>query len=206
MSNALWDRRAKEQVSDAIRAVEAQTSAELVVAVRPKSGHYRHTDYLLGSVAAFSALFVLLFADQEFSVLWMPLDTAIAFGLGFAFSAFFPPVRNLFTSTSLMRGNVATAARAVFVDLGVTKTRDRNGILVYVSAFEHTAEVVADVGIDTAALGPGWAGAALALAKSMKGPPRLDDFVAALRSLGPVLGAAMPRRADDVNELPDEVA
>jgi putative membrane protein len=206
MSNRLWDPRAKEQVSDAIRAVEAQTSAEVVVAVRPKSGHYRHTDYLVGSVAAFGALGVLLFADQAFTVLYMPLDTAIAFALGAACSAFLSPVRRLLTSRTLMRDNVRQAARAVFVDLGVTKTRDRNGILVYVSAFEQRVEVVADVGVDTAALGAGWTKTLDGLSKSMTGIPRLDHFLDALRSLGPVLGERMPRRADDVNELPDEVA
>lgn len=205
MSNALWDRRAKDQVSDAIRAVEAQTSAEIVVAVRPKAGHYRHTDYLLGAAAALAALFVLLFADQEFAVLFMPVDTVIAFAAGTAFSAFFPPVRRLFTSNALMRENVRTAARAALVDLGVTKTRDRSGILVFVSAFEHTVEVVADVGVDTAALGTAWTDACTALSKSMQGRPRLDLFLTALKSLGPALGAAMPRKADDVNELPDEV-
>jgi putative membrane protein len=206
MSNALWDRRAKDQVADAIRSIEAQTSAEIVVAVRPKAGHYRHTDYLLGSVAALVALFVLLFADQEFAVLFMPIDTVIAFGLGVAISASFQPVRRLFTSCSLMRENVRTAARAAFVDLGITKTRDRSGILVFVSAFEHEVEVVADVGVDTAALGGAWTDALRALSKSMKGRARLDLFLVALRSLGPALAGAMPRRADDVNELPDEVA
>jgi putative membrane protein len=206
MSNASWDRHAKDQVSDAIRAVEAQTSAEIVVAVRPKAGHYRHTDYLLGAIAALVALFVLLFADQEFAVVWMPLDTVFAFAAGATCSAFVPPVRRLFTLASLMRQNVRTAARATLVDLGVTKTRDRNGILVFVSAFEHAVEVVADVGVDTAALGPAWTDACAALSKSMKGRPRLDLFLTALKSLGPVLAAAMPRKADDVNELPDEVA
>jgi len=206
MANALWDQHAKQQVSDAIRAVEAQTSAEIVVAVRPKSGHYRHTDDLLGSVAALAALFVLLFADQEFAVVWMPLDTAVAFGLGVAFSAFFAPVRRLFTSSSLMRENVRTAARAAFVDLGIGKTRDRNGILVFVSAFEQRVEVVADTGVDTAAIGAAWTDAQNVFEKSMKGIPRLDLFLTALRSLGPVLAGPMPRKADDVNELPDEVA
>jgi uncharacterized membrane protein len=32
----------------------------------------------------------------------------------------------------------------------------------------------------------------------------LDAFCASLRSLGPVLAAAMPRTADSANELPDE--
>ena len=95
---------------------------------------------------------------------------------------------------------------SAFIDLGISKTRDRNGILVFVAAFEQRVEVVSDVGVDTARVGAAWTDACSALLKSMKPIPRLDLFLTALRSLGPALGAAMPRKADDVNELPDEVA
>ena len=69
----------KADVAAAIREVESVTSAEVVVAVRPSSGHYRHTDYLVGFVASFAALLVFLFDSHEFSILWMPLDTLVIF-------------------------------------------------------------------------------------------------------------------------------
>jgi putative membrane protein len=136
----------------------------------------------------------------------MPLDVAIAFAFGFAFSAFFPLVRRFFTSRALMEENVRTAARAAFVDLGISKTRNRNGILVFVSALEMRVEVVPDIGVDTPKISAAWTDALHGFANSMKFRPRLDLFLTALRSLGPVLAGPMPRKADDVNELPDEVA
>jgi uncharacterized membrane protein len=75
---------------------------------------------------------------------------------------------------------------------------------VLVSTFERTAMVVADIGVDTRALGEPWA-AAVARIEKAAAALDLDGFVTALTSLGPMLGAAMPHQPDDVNELPDEV-
>ncbi|HVH43033.1 MAG TPA: hypothetical protein VM925_11840, partial [Labilithrix sp.] len=62
--------------------------------------------------------------------------------------------------------------------------------------------VVPDVGIDPALIRT----AAANLEGSVKRPvPSFDAFIAALDSLGPALAAAMPRRDDDVNELPDDM-
>jgi uncharacterized membrane protein len=64
--------------------------------------------------------------------------------------------------------------------------------------------VLTDVGIDAARLGSGWAAACQSLAEAVKRRD-LAAFYRSLESLGPVLGSAHPRSADDVNELPDEV-
>jgi len=200
------DKAAKAEVAAAIRDIETATSAEVVVAVRPTSGHYRHTDYAVGFALSFVALLVFLFDSHEFSIDWMPVDTLAAFALGAATSSFLPPLRRLLTSRKLIRKNVATAARATFVDLGIARTAGRSGILVFVSMFERRVEIVSDIGIDVAVLGPAFADAVHALGGSLSGSQRFPRFVQALRSLGPILAQALPRRTDDVNELPDELA
>ncbi len=149
---------------------------------------------------------MFLFDSHEFSIDWMPVDTLAAFALGSVASAFLPAVRRLLTSRSLMRKNVAVAARSAFVELGVSRTSGRSGMLVFVSMFERRVEVVPDIGIDTAVLGPAFADAVRALDASLRKGDRFQRFVLALRALGPILGHALPRRADDVNELPDELA
>jgi putative membrane protein len=92
------------------------------------------------------------------------------------------------------------------VALGVGRTRDRNGVLVFVSLFERRVGVVADVGIDPRAMGAAWTDAVGALEASLAAGADTERFLAALAALGPPLAAAMPHRDDDVNELPDEVA
>jgi putative membrane protein len=198
------DQTARADVAAAIREVESVTSAEIVVAVRPRSGHYRHTDYLLGFALSFAALIVFLFDSHEFSIDWMPIDTLIAFAIGTVFSANVPPLRRLLTSRKLMARKVRTAARAAFVDLGISRTSGRTGILVYASMFEKRVEVVSDIGIDAAVLGAPFAEAVASLDAAVRRGPSFPDFIGALRSLGPILAKALPRLEGDVNELPDE--
>jgi putative membrane protein len=206
MSKRFSSREAKDDVKKAIVEVESQTSAEIVVAVRPKVAHYRHVDYLVGFVVALAALLVFLFAPTQFEIVTMPIETLAAFVIGAVISAHVPPLRRLLTSRGLIDKRVHDAARGAFVDLGVTKTSGRTGILVFVSVYEQKIEVVPDIGVAVSTLGPGWDAAKEALARAARCGPDLDAFLVALRSLGPVLGKAMPRAADDVNELPDEVA
>jgi putative membrane protein len=203
-TSAFTDKAAKAEVANAIREIERVTSAEVVVAVRASSGHYRHTDYLVGFALSFAALLVFLFDSHEFSIDWMPLDSVIAFALGAFVSASAPPLRRALTSRRLMRANVRTAARATFVKLGIAKTSGRTGILVYVSMFEKGVDVVADIGIDAAVLGAPLARAIAALDAAVRRGPSFSRFTEALRALGPILGKALPRLADDINELPDE--
>jgi putative membrane protein len=198
------DEAAKAEVAAAIRAVESATSAEVVVAVRARSGHYRHTDYLVGFALSFVALLFFLFDPHEFDIDWMPLDTLVAFALGALLSAGLAPLRRVLTSRKLMQKSVLTAARAAFVELKIARTSGRNGILVFVSKFERRVEVVADIGVDPVVLGPAFADAVAALDAALRSRSSFTKFLEALRSLGPVLGKAMPRMADDVNELPDE--
>src|SRR5258707_1149249 len=132
--SAFTGQAAKTEVAEAIRAIESTTSAEVVVAVRASSGHYRHIDYLVGFGFSFAALLVFLFdPEHEFSLLWMPVDTLVVFGLGALLSANFAALRRLLTSKKLMRSNVHTAAGRAFVDLQIARTTGRTGLLVFVS-------------------------------------------------------------------------
>jgi len=195
---------ARADVAKAIRELEEGTSAEIVVAVRPSSGHYRHTDFLVGFAFSFLALLIFLFHPLEFNIDWMPADSLIAFAAGTLLSANVPPLRRALTSKKLMHANVSTAARAAFVDLGVARTSGRSGILVFASMFERRVEVVADVGVDKAVLGTPFANAIAALGAAVEHGPNFPRFVQALGSFGPILSQTFPRLASDINELPDE--
>ena len=196
-----FSERAKRETTAAIRAVEQETSVELVVAVRKRSAVYRHADYLVGLVALMAALLVILFAEHTFALEAIPLELLAAFALGAAVASRVPPLRRLLTGRKERTEAVRAAARAAFHDLGVSRTKGRTGLLVFVSAFEQAADIVPDIGLDLEKLGPQWDEPLKRAAR--KG--NLDAIVQALRALGPVLGAAYPRAIDDENELPDEV-
>lgn len=195
---------AKSRTAQAVKAVEAQTSAEVVVAVRRRSGDYRVFAYHFGFGALAVVTLYLLVTPQVFSIGAIAVDALAAFAIGALVCANVEPLLRAVTRGKTRRANVETAARAAFFDLGISRTSGRNGILVFVSTFERTIAVLNDVGIDVAALGSGWASARDSMARAVERKD-FDGFIAALTSLGPVLGGSMPRAADDVNELPDEV-
>jgi len=194
----------RQRVADAIAAIEAQTAAEVVVSVHRRSGHYRQADLYAGAVCAWLALIVLLFARTEFETAWMPLDVAAAFGWGAFATSGIPRLRRLLTSRRLMRQNVRTAARAAFYDAGVTRKHARTGLLVYVSMFERQVEVVPDIGVKPAELGPDWENAIHELQAAVRARPDVERFLAALASLAAPLARALPAQPDDVDELPNE--
>lgn len=196
--------QARSEVRGAIEAVEAQTSAELVVAVRARSSAYRAVDWAAGTVAAFAMLLALLFHPAPFAVEWMPVEVAIAFAAAAFLASSFWSFKRLVLRESVLRESSWRAACTAFHEKGITRTSGRNGVLVFVSMLERRVEVVTDLGIDVNALGTGWNTSLEALRSAVRNGPDLPKFVLALKSLGPILAAPMPRAADDVNELPDE--
>jgi putative membrane protein len=202
---AFYDDRAKAEAKAAVQAIEAQTSAEVVVALRFTSAPYHDADYLVGFLSSLAVLVTMLFVDREFLLGSFPVGVVAGFVLGAVASAYVPPLRRLFLLPPRRRAAVRTAALAAFVDLGVSRTHGRTGILVFVSMFERRVEVVPDIGVDPHALGAEWTQAVEALERSLLPSPRLDRFLERMRALGPLLAHVLPPSADHVNELPDEV-
>jgi putative membrane protein len=195
---------AKQRTTESVRRVEAQTSAEVVVAVRKRSGRYGVLAYHFGLGLAALVIVYLLVVPTEYSVGAIAIDGLLAFTLGALLAANFDTLLRALSRRATLRDNLARAARAAFFDLGISRTSGRNGLLVYVSLFERSCVVLTDIGIDVATLGAGWAAASQDLQSALKRRD-LQAFYVALESLGPVLSVAHPRSEDDVNELPDEV-
>ncbi|MEO8902167.1 MAG: hypothetical protein ABI627_11625 [Polyangiaceae bacterium] len=195
---------AKRASAASVKAVEAQTSAEVVVAVRPRSGRYGVLAYHFGLGLSAAVVLYLLVAPSVYEIGAIALDAVLAFALGVLISIKFETLLRALSRRATLTENVDRAARAAFFDLGISRTSGRSGLLVYVSLFERRCVVLTDIGLDVKALEPGWLSATGALEGAVK-TRELSAFRQALESLGPVLGRVYPRSEDDVNELPDEV-
>jgi putative membrane protein len=198
---AFLDGGGEAALLDAVRSIEAASSAEVVIAVRRRSGSWLHAPAITGGVAAFAALAFMLFAPTPFSLLSILIDPAVVGVLvGLATSQVHPLIRAL-TPRRWRRRAVHAAALAAFHDRGVHLTRARTGVLLYVSLLEQMSEVIADAGVTAATEAAALAKATAAIdAAVARGAVATAQAIAAL---APQLGAALPRAADDVNELPD---
>ena len=68
----------KAAFSEAVRAVEEASSAELVVAVRQRSGSYVHVNLTVGILVGLAALAFLLYSPWSHELIWFLVDPVVA--------------------------------------------------------------------------------------------------------------------------------
>jgi len=195
---------AKRATAASVRSAEAQTCAEIVVAVRKSSGRYGVLAYHFGLGFSLLVVAYLLLVPAEYSIEAIALEGIIAFALGALLAANLDTVRRALSRAATLDENVNSGARAAFFDLGISRTSGRHGLLVYASLFERRCVVLPDIGVDPAQLGPPFRACQRDLADAVK-HRNLPAFQRAVAELGAALCSAHPRSENDVNELPDEV-
>jgi putative membrane protein len=197
---------AQQALSDAVRDVESRCSAEVVVAVRPRSGSYLHADLIAGILAAVAGLLGLLFSPWPFDLVWFVVDPLLAGALGAFLASRLPAVRRALTFQRVRRRQVETAARATFVEKGVHGTSGRTGLLVYISLLEREAAVIHDFGVEPLATTEGWRVAVEEIEEAVRRGEEGVALAVLVRALGDVLAPALARGAQDVDELANEVS
>jgi uncharacterized membrane protein len=97
-------------------------------------------------------------------------------------------------------------ARQVFTELGMHRTRDRNGVLIYLAVADRHLAIVGDAGIHARVGDDYWNGLRdLMVQRLREGRPR-DALAEAVVEVGRTLRSQFPRRPDDTNELSDQVS
>ena len=190
---------------DAISALEARSSAELVVSVRARSAAYLHTHILIGVLAGLGTLAFLLFSRYPFALHWFLVDPVLIGGLVALAASRLPPIRRALTPAPMREARVRIAASALFFDKGVHHTRERTGILLYVSLLERRALLIADAAVEREVPRREWRAAAAAIDRVVASGGDGVELARALGPLGDLLARHLPRNAGDVNELADEV-
>jgi uncharacterized membrane protein len=105
-----------------------------------------------------------------------------------------------------MGGDIMASAKGAFESLGLTATKERNGVLFFVAVRDHKFAVLGDSGIN-ARVPPGFWDEIVRHVHGRFVEGRFGDgLVEGLEKAGTALAAHFPRRADDVNELPDAIS
>jgi uncharacterized membrane protein len=110
--------------------------------------------------------------------------------------------------TSEAVGDPKGAAAETFTRLGMTKTAERNGILIYVSPRAQTFAIVGDEGVHRLCGDDFWKDVAAALQEDFRARRFTEGLVRGIERAGDVLARFFPRLEGrtDVDELPDEVS
>jgi putative membrane protein len=198
-----FDKTAREELVETIRSIEGACSAELVVAVRTRSGSYQRADLLVGAVLSFAALLFTLYSPYPFAVIFVAIDAVLFYVLGVFISSRTNTLRRLFTTKKMRAAAVRTQAAAMFYEAGIANTEAETGVLVYLSLLERRLELIADRGI-LRAVDPAEWNHVMAELHQVGREPDPDAFLAALKRLGTVMAQCLPPGEENPNELPDQ--
>ena len=193
------------QIEARIAAAEKRTSGEIVVNVVSSSYHYPFAT-VLGSLllSMIIGIGVALFANDE--TMWFFLAV---FSLSFmALHELFKRVdllKRLFVTASDMKEEVEEAAIQSFYQRNINRTVDHTGILIYISLFERNVRVVADQGINEKMAQEVWQEVVNTIVSGICAKAQAKALAAAVDRCADILATHFPVRADDRNELPNEV-
>ncbi len=89
--------------------------------------------------------------------------------------------------------------------LGMTKTAERNGVLIYVAPRARVFRILGDVAIHEKCGESFWKDVAAAMEESFRKGELTEGIVRGVERVGEVLAKHFPRGAKDRNELPDTI-
>lgn len=199
----LFDAAAADAIERAVQEAERGTSGEIVPMIVERSDDYGIVRSTAAAVLAFAAGVVVLALPVN-PVLWLPPVQLLVFLFGYWLSGLRPVLRPLLFE-SYAQIAVRNAARHAFLDHGVIETRDRSGILIYVSLLEHRVEVVADRGIDRVVEPGTWDGVVDAVLDGIRRREAEAGMCNAIRICGELLETPLPARPDDTDELSNKL-
>ncbi len=194
----------KKEIEQAIRRAEAQTSGEIVFALSDASDRYHHATMqgALAGMAVAAAVYLALPVSRTITaLLWTEL---ISFAVLYALLPRLP-WRRWFIPGREMDERVRQAAFMQFYSSGLHRTRESNGVEIYLSVLERRVVVIGDRGIHEKMGTPHWDDVRDRIIRGIREGKAREGICTAVEACGEALAKHFPHRPDDVNELSDKV-
>jgi putative membrane protein len=193
-----------KQVAERVAAAERRSAGEIVVAVARRSAEYGRER------AWFSALLTLCVALAAYRFLpQLPEAWVLCGQAPLALAAWWlsgwPGLLRRLVPRAAQHAAVHARAQQLFLELGVTETKQRSGVLLLLSEAERRVELLADRGIHERVGVELWQSLVQAVSAAIRDGKAAQGVGAAVDSIADVLAQHFPREADDTNELPDAV-
>ncbi|HSU80862.1 MAG TPA: hypothetical protein VLR69_00520 [Thermoanaerobaculia bacterium] len=200
-----------DAIQAAVQEAEGRTSGEIVPYVVERSDPYQNALWkgaalgaLLGPMAALAIYRwtnVWGWPLEAWMVLPAPLGGAVGYLL-----ALLQPVRRWMAGEHILDLRARRRAAVAFLDQEVFRTRDRTGILLFVSLFERRVVLLADSGIHQKVEEGAWEAITGKLAQGIRSGRPAPALLEAIRACGDLLQRhGVEIKADDTDELSDEL-
>jgi len=203
---ALVSDQDRARIKAAVEAVEATTTGEFVVVIAQQADEYLFIPILWAALLALALPGAIHFSA---------IDWAIGYSYPIQISAFvlsamlfrWAPLKLRLIPKAIKHARAQRLAQQQFLAQNLHHTRDRTGILLFISEAEHHVEIIADQGINNRVAAGTWDQVIAALVTHIKTGRVADGLIGAIEECGQQLQTHFPHREDeaDKNELPDNL-
>jgi len=200
----------RERVTRCVREVEKGTSGEIVPLVRSSSYHYPAAvqfgtlvlSVLLAAAATAADAALKPWGSLSLVDLWVfPAVFVVAYLVVYQLVRSIPALKRLFIAPSEMTEEVGEAALTAFFRHRLAETRDRTGILLFVSVYERQAVVLADKGINLRVAPETWQQVVDLMVEGIRDGRPAEGLCEAVTRCGQIVSSQFPVRAGDKDEL-----
>jgi putative membrane protein len=211
-----------KEIREAVKEAEKATSGEIKVAFIRESSDYARYELFFAILAGFIYMGLLLIFSARVESFIMRLFweyshsyTVIFFGVSpfvvitmFYLLANLPVVDRIIVPRAVQKRKVVERAVRYFAESGIFDTRDRTGILIFLSFLERRVELIADKGINARVPPEKWKGIVDHITAGIRSGTTTRHLVDSVLECGKLLSVSdkFPIKADDSNELDDDVS
>lgn len=191
----------KEKIINAVKNVEKITSGEIVPMVVSSSYHYPVSNiigsFIISMIISLAVVFTLRNHD-----LWLFLSVfMVSLVIFHELVKAQHPLKRLFISEKEINQEVEEAAITSFFNKGLSNTRDKTGVLIFISVFERKVWVLADSGINKKVQHDTWKNIVDVIIDGIRNKQQGEAIVKAITMVGDILKNHFPVRDDDTDEL-----
>lgn len=201
---ALVNRKERKRIQQAVAQAESRTRGEFVTVIAKSADDYFFVPVLWAALLALLLPAPIVLLEIALAPLSLYLAQLIVF-TGAAVVLLLPPLRYRLVPGFLKRQRARRLAREQFVAQGVHVTRERAGVLLFVSEAEHYVEILADAGINAKVAPDAWQQIVDDFLAAVRDSRTADGLVGAIDACGALLATHFPADAQDKNELPDRL-
>lgn len=205
-----------QRIKNAVKTAEDNISGEIVPVIVERSGYYSLANYrsaLICAALAFISMIILdryVISDASHTLYYDPFFIFIIVIAGGLLGALLPNVLPAYKRVLLTKHHLdhATRQRAenAFLEEEVFNTRQRTGIMIFISFFEHEVIIIADKGISKVVDQKQWDSLVGDLIKNIRAGKIVEGLEQSILSCGKLLlDKGFTKTADDVNELTDDL-
>lgn len=212
MTHRLFSPSDLERISQAVKEAERKTSGEIVPYVVDQSDQYEEAEWrggaLLGAAALVGIAVLHLTSDTWHGL--GPAEIGIiglgAIGLGVMFTHRIAVLKRFLAGNETIEHRVAQRAAQAFISEEVFRTKDRTGILLFLSLMEHKVLAVGDSGINAKVDQSDWEDVVASITRGIGDGKAADGFIEAIGKCGQLLQKrGVARRSTDRNELSNKL-